>query len=173
MSDVKYTVFFGQGSFLASGNGDRYGLQELIDFGSEEKDPAIAWAAESVACYGGTKEVDQLRAESIAAGRTIELVDGKYIPRGVPLEEEEDDVLPLLRQAIAEYDSWNADSSEPKRVPLDWNKPTPFDPFHDFRVYSDAVSSGFAGETKQAPAHPLQRMSATGSHQFGASWVVR
>jgi hypothetical protein len=27
-----------------------------------------------------------LRAESIAAGRTIELIDGRYVPRGVPVE---------------------------------------------------------------------------------------
>jgi hypothetical protein len=42
-----------------------------------------AWAPELIEKFGGTKSVDTLRAESIAAGRTIELVDGKYIPRGL------------------------------------------------------------------------------------------
>lgn len=50
--------------------------------GNRFPEPPIAWAPERELAYGGTKVWGRLLAESIAAGRLIELVDGKYVARG-------------------------------------------------------------------------------------------
>jgi hypothetical protein len=62
-------------------------IEGVINFLVEEGYTPVAWASELTHGYAGRKTVDGLRAESLAAGRTIELVDGKYVARGVAEEK--------------------------------------------------------------------------------------
>jgi hypothetical protein len=113
----------------------------------------IAWVAEAVSW---SKDWRLLKDEAIAAGRLIDCINGKYIPR-IPS-------LPADATEQAEIDAAKCQPAhvshvEPERAPLDWNKSTPFDSFGpEWKVYSDAVSSGFAGSSKPAQ-HALQRMN--------------
>jgi hypothetical protein len=84
----RFTVFFGSG-FLCSGTGHGDSLEALVDLGEEGFTP-LAWAPEVPFIYGGSKFGAQIRAESIAAGRVIKLIDGKYVPFGVAAEEKEE-----------------------------------------------------------------------------------
>ena len=85
----RFTVFWPYGFQENSGapcNGDFSGapLAKMIALSVNEFCSCpIAWAPEWPDGYGGEKPWEVLRDESIAAGRIIELVDGKYIPRGV------------------------------------------------------------------------------------------
>lgn len=93
----KFTVFVkeqgGNEAFYNNmGDCEANSVQGLIDFGMkfDATDVPFAWAAEVNDAYGGTKSTAVLRAESIAAGRIIKKVDGKFVPLGVgaPLVEQ-------------------------------------------------------------------------------------
>jgi hypothetical protein len=78
-------------------------------------------------------------AESIAAGRTIEMVDGKYVPRGVPVEDKPatEAVLldALIEQTWRDVDAIRAANStkERTRPALTWADSKPdFDPWKGF-----------------------------------------
>jgi hypothetical protein len=69
-----------------------------------------------------------LRAESIAAGRTIELIDGKYVPRGVPVEDK-----PTERRFPGDQDFAGTTESERTLPALTWADSAPdFDPWKGF-----------------------------------------
>jgi hypothetical protein len=136
----RFTVFFGSG-FLCSGTGHGDSLEALVDLGEEGFTP-LAWAPEVPFIYGGSKFGAQIRAESIAAGRVIKLIDGKYVPFGVAAEEKEDGVFlagpdATFKEVVEALIDLHAEMAEPKRAPLDWNKSTPFDPFKGYVVKSD------------------------------------
>jgi hypothetical protein len=125
-TQTKYTVFCEDG-YWPAGEGDVPGdLSGAIEYAVNEEDgyPPIAWAAEPVNNYGGTKHWAVLRAESIAAGRTIELIDGKYVPRGVPVEAPKPAATERTRPALTWADSKPFDAfggffSEPADM-ADW-----------------------------------------------------
>jgi hypothetical protein len=128
-TQTKYTVFCEDG-YWPAGEGDVPGdLSGAIEYAVNEEDgyPPIAWAAEPVNNYGGTKHWAVLRAESIAAGRTIEMVDGKYIPRGVPVEDK-----PAERRFPGDQDFAGTTESERTRPALTWADSKPFDAFGGF-----------------------------------------
>ena len=131
----------------------------LIDYVISKGATPVAWSDEWTKRSGGAKHKDELLAESIAAGRTIEKIDGKYVARGIPEEKSLVAIVNECRElAAAMVDAGYAmecDGEEPKREPLTWAKPTKFDPFAGWKVYSDPVSSGFV-ESKPEQRHPLQ-----------------
>lgn len=123
----------------------------------------IAWAEEAVAERGGQLECDALCAESIAAGRLIELVDGRWVARGVPGEDKavapqattepasEWDLIGAAAKAMAEAIDPNAKMIErdgPARP-----KPAP--------APAPIVS------TSHPPIAGLTRTAAIGSHLLG------
>jgi hypothetical protein len=166
-------------------------IEGVINFLVEEGYTPVAWAAELTHGYTGSKTVDGLRAESIAAGRLIELVDGKYVARGVAAEEEPAKSIGALireqQQVKAgepigdDYDEgdegWDSiapNPYEPKRAPLDWNKPVPFNNFDGFKVSSNVeVAEG------RSSKHPLSLSPdmADSSHQanpaFGSAALLK
>lgn len=129
-----YTVFTAEVFQTNYGGYSGPTLQELIDryvadF-SVEYGTLIAWAPEGVAMYGGNKHHRVLRAESIAAGRVIKLIDGKYVPfeSGSQLET-------CLVKALAKR--WRAlerAEAEPTRPRLTWADTEPFDAFKGYAV---------------------------------------
>jgi hypothetical protein len=150
-TQTKYTVFCEDG-YWPAGEGDVPGdLSGAIEYAVNEEDgyPPIAWAAEPVNNYGGTKHWAVLRAESIAAGRTIEMVDGKYVPRGVPVEDKPTVASPgdqliydamaaayLSAKGFAEIQAKSAATPQPTkertRPALTWADSKPFDAFGGF-----------------------------------------
>jgi hypothetical protein len=147
-TQTKYTVFCEDG-YWPAGEGDVPGdLSGAIEYAVNEEDgyPPIAWAAEPVNNYGGTKHWAVLRAESIAAGRTIEMVDGKYVPRGVPVEapklyvfdeytvEVSEDAVHWLSHDLSETFAFlpAQPTKERTRPALDWADSKPFDAFGGF-----------------------------------------
>jgi hypothetical protein len=116
-TQTKYTVFCEDG-YWPAGEGDVPGdLSGAIEYAVNEEDgyPPIAWAAEPVNNYGGTKHWAVLRAESIAAGRTIELVDGRYVPRGVPVEDKPAKSIGAILRAKL-YDDGRKLASDPSAI---------------------------------------------------------
>jgi hypothetical protein len=86
----EYTVFYSTG-FLCTGGRDGDTLEELVALGDKNFVPEV-WSPEVPVILGGSKFAWQLREESIAAGRVIKLIDGKYVPFGLdPLEPVGDD----------------------------------------------------------------------------------
>lgn len=182
MEQALYTIFWDDGFLTNHGSGNDWSglpLLELIAKGHAEFcGNLVAWAAELPKFYDhhgnahDGKPWTALRAESIAAGRVIELVDGKYVPRGVPVEEKKEEPLTLgalLRQAMAS----NAPSptptldkleneAEPQRAPMPhFNQRTDFDPFDGF-----AVSSNVEVAESRIPVHPLAQLRSM-SHMLG------
>jgi hypothetical protein len=161
MSEARFTVFARKdGSamlFFASNAGkDRpQTVEGLIAYVLSKNAFPVAWANGYTINDGGDASKDDLHSESIAAGRLIDCIDGKYIPR-MPADADEQREIDAHRTQPA-----HVSHCEPERAPLPhFNQRTKFDPFGpDFKVYSDAASSGFAGSVPRAPAHPLQRMN--------------
>lgn len=192
MEQAKYTVFCQDGGYQDS-DPEEVGckLEEIIDWLANNgySSPPVAWQHGLL-----RRESSVARAEAIAAGRTIELVDGKYIPRGFPVEEKKEELSGLAgliraqeecavdeptsyAEAIRQERAMYEPTSEPTRPALDWNKPTPFDAFKDYRVYSDPVSSGFVSPvaitaplSTALPANPALSRMAGASHLFGSGW---
>jgi hypothetical protein len=196
-TQTKYTVFLNRDgeaySFLISGQcGTKEDdLQALIDGAVAADLDVVAWAPGVPECYGGDKSTEALRADSIAAGRTIELVDGKYVARGVAAEEQPAKSLGALireqQQGKAsepigdDYDEgdegWDSiapNPYEPKRAPLDWNKSKPFNNFPGYSVKCDT------GPQIEADKHPLclsPDMADSSHHQvpaiFGSAALLK
>jgi hypothetical protein len=95
MSEAQYTVFCDeegsdwQGLFGSPTSGT-HSLESLIVYAAEfrgyhrERYAPVAWVEYDPShCGIGHEGCRALRAESIAAGRLIELVDGKYVARGM------------------------------------------------------------------------------------------
>jgi hypothetical protein len=75
----KFTIFFGES--WASCNVNLFAKCDLAGLIHEWSHMVpVAWAAEYPDSFGGTKTQDELRDESIAAGRLIRSVGGKYVP---------------------------------------------------------------------------------------------
>jgi hypothetical protein len=139
MEQTKYTVFY-QGGFLTDGNCGCHALEDFLTAEVIGGMPPVAWAP---VCYwdwareNPGRDCDVLRAESIAAGRTIELIDGKYVPRGVPVEDkpakqDTDALFRAVQHLAALVPRTTQPTKERTRPALDWNKPTPFDAFGGF-----------------------------------------
>ncbi len=106
----------------------------------------VAWTIEHVG-YG---DFERLMAESIAAGRAIELIDGKYVPRGVPVEAPK------------------PAATERTRPALTWATPKPVDRFEGYIVTSgsnDVLHTLFDG------VHPLQRMTEPSDQLHGSAFL--
>jgi hypothetical protein len=81
MDRVIYTVFTTSG-FYSSYYPDRpKTLEGMISYVVEAGRIPVAWAAEEVTANGGGKDTGTLRRESLAASRTIVLIDSKYVPK--------------------------------------------------------------------------------------------
>jgi hypothetical protein len=127
----------------------------------------IAWCEGSA--YGN---VQKLRTESIAAGRLIDCVDGKYIPRipSCPADATEQAEIDAAKCQPA-----HVSHVEPERAELPYfRQRTKFDPFGPgYEVFSDAVSSGFMPAQPKAPLHPLQKMNEGGNALHGSAWLLK
>jgi hypothetical protein len=144
----------------------------------------IAWAVSD-------KETPSLRkpllAESIAAGRTIEQIDGRYVPRGVPVEDKPAETLgDLLRQVLdrgvtvpPKYIGidWAKDcapatppqpTKERTRPALTWADPKRVDRFPGFTVTS---GSSDVLHTLCDGVHPLQRIAQEGDQLHGSAFL--
>ena len=167
-----YTVFSEHGFQNTDYDGWRgLTLEQTIDRAANELGmKLIAWAPEGVLGYEGKKNPPTLRAESIAAGRLIEKVDGKYVARGMEEDKPALTLGAILRQALERQPTIKpapAPDLEPKREPLDWNKSTPFDPFKGYEVRS--VNEW---RTPHTHSHPLQKM-AEGKEGFGSAALLK
>jgi hypothetical protein len=109
MKEAEFTVFF-SGGFLTSGDCGRHTLQELIQ---ADAGKPLAWAP--VFFWGCGKQASELKAESIAAGRTIELIDGRYVPRGVPVEDKPAKSIGAILRAKL-YDDGRKLASDPSAI---------------------------------------------------------
>jgi hypothetical protein len=179
MTETKFTVFCMDG-YWPAGKGkvpaDLFGAIEYAV--SEDADyPPVAWAAEPVSEHGGTKRWVELRAESLAAGRTIELIDGKYVPRGVPVEDKpaKQEICPDCHGHTVLYCGTCGTTCKPTkertRPALDWADSKRVDRWEGYVVYSDAVSSGFVPSATPAATHPLQRIAQEGDQLHGSAFL--
>jgi hypothetical protein len=139
-TQTKFTVFY-QGGFLTDGNCGCHALEDFLTETVVGGMPPIAWAP---VCYWDWarekpgRDCDELRAESIAAGRTIELIDGKYVPRGVPVEDKP----AYERERVSEHKTIVKRVPRPAATPqptkertrpaLTWADSKPFDAFGGF-----------------------------------------
>jgi hypothetical protein len=176
--DGRLTVLFDDG-YVSNRSTDYAGLdlQTLIDKSvAEYGGTPLAWAPE---WPYDSKSYDALLAESIAAGRTIELVDGKYIPRGL---EDKPTTEPTEYAGFMFYVSpetmaanvvWSGewvvsdfsfDEPEKVRPRLTWADSKAVDPFADYTVTSGAT----VDKTTQ---HALQRFTE-GNAQVCASHAL-
>jgi hypothetical protein len=144
----------------------------------------IAWAVSD-------KETPSLRkpllAESIAAGRTIEQIDGRYVPRGVPVEDKPAETLgDLLRQVLdrgvtvpPKYIGidWAKDcapatppqpTKERTRPALTWADSKPFDRFPGFVVVKSVPELGNPVLLAQGP---FQRVNDGSDPHHGSAWL--
>jgi hypothetical protein len=139
MEQTKYTVFY-QGGFLTDGNCGCHALEDFLTAEVIGGMPPVAWAP---VCYwdwareNPGRDCGVLRAESIAAGRTIELIDGRYVPRGVPVEDKPAETLgDLLRQVLDRGvtlpGATPQSTKERTRPALTWADSKPFDAFGGF-----------------------------------------
>jgi hypothetical protein len=138
----------------------------------------IAWVAEAVSW---SKDWRLLKDESIAAGRLIDCINGKYIPRIPSLpadatEQAEIDaakcqpahVEPLVQDAIrATYEA--SKTPEPKRAKLPhFNQRTRFNPFKGFKV----TYEGEGTEPASFYSKPEQRMNEGGNALHGSAFLL-
>jgi hypothetical protein len=117
MEQTKYTVFY-QGGFLTDGNCGCHALEDFLTETVVRGMPPIAWAP---VCYwdwareNPGRDCDELRAESIAAGRTIEMIDNQWVPRGVPVEDKPaKSIGAILREKL--YDDGRKLASDPSAI---------------------------------------------------------
>jgi hypothetical protein len=149
-------------------------LEEFVQAATNEFGAPFAWAARFPVDYTGSGRSawESLRAESIAAGRLIDCIDGKYIPR-IPS-------LPADATEQAEIDAAKCQPAhvshvEPERKPLDWNKSTPFDSFGPGFVVTSGANPGwdtFQG-LQGGHSHPLQRMNEGGNALHGSAALLK
>lgn len=136
-----FTVFTADGCFYSCRG---LSLGELVRRGMERfAVPYVAW-------YEGSpyelRDFDPLRImqESIDAGRVIKkLGNGAFVICGVPSE------------GTGLADQQTVEQKETKRPPLDWNKPTPFDPFPGFKT-TDRGAYRFEEEVMESERDKLQ-----------------
>lgn len=165
--------------YFATNNGDTrpQTVAGLIEFVVGKSAIPVAWAAEWPIADGGERDKEILRAESIAAGRVIELVDGRYVARGVPpspIQYLEDDSGVVCGEPGATHDhrevcsdGYNYALGMPcycaksasdvgKRPRLTWADPKPFDPHRGFFEEWRVLSVQRADDTSGDNSHPLQ-----------------
>lgn len=163
-----FTVFFDDGGYqdTATDQGEfaGVGLQELIDMSAARwrNCAPIAWAPSLL-----DQALSTLFSESLAAGRTIQFVDGRYVARGVELKPTQT-LGDLLRKAGQGLPSKTPtldkleNGRDPKRAPLPYfAERTPFDPFKGFVCVSSTQHQdafGFSPDLQPsshlvAPAH--------------------
>lgn len=155
----------------------------------------VGWTTDAV----GFGDFPDAMESALAAGRVIDPINGAYVPRFVP-SPSVSAALEKLETAfygqIITSDEWRLNagdlrnlpagltagvrndgsvvitqSPEPKRPPLDWNKPTPFDPWKGFRVVvGDGVRLQDLDVDEPAPFAGLQ---LDGCEAFKAPVAVR
>lgn len=148
----------------------------------------VAWAPEYVFDQGGRLKCEALCAESVAAGRVIKQVDGKYVAFGVAHGVPEDTFYvaePLKPQACCCgepeasgvvhrtdapcYHEQSPEVDTTWRPPLTWADKTPFDKFSDFAVSTDT------NEPDHAYSHPTTRIADAGAQtnpKHGSAWLA-
>lgn len=102
----------------------------------------------------GTKSVPELRMVSIAAGRTIKYVNGKYVARGVPAESREEKKEESFDSVFDAFFGIKS-AAEPKRARLTWADTKPVDRFPGFSVASDTGPM-----VEERERHPLQNCAS-------------
>lgn len=120
--------------FYACGSGDcPADLMSAIIFAVEDGGGLwlpCAWAAEPTYGYGGTKTWKQIREESFAAGRTIELVDGQWVAKE---EDKQESLGDRMKAILMRGDCTPAvQATEKKHPPLPQPEKARFDPFKGF-----------------------------------------
>jgi hypothetical protein len=185
-----YTVFY-EGGFLTDGNCGCHALEDFLTETVIGGMPPIAWAP---VCYwdwareNPGRDCDVLRAESIAAGRTIELIDDRYVPRGVPVEDKPaKSIGAILRERMAghgeglgishdrddifeDYSGPDVDGSyaEPQRPALTWADSKRVDRFPGFTVISGECD---LHRPYEGLVHPLQRIAQEGDQLHGSAFL--
>jgi hypothetical protein len=144
--------------FLAPDLHEGHTLQDAINYAAawysrnDYESKPIAWSEPSVN-YGGKRTQVALRAEALAAGRVIDLVDGKYVPRGTDSSpapgtteggsihpDNVDKALHDLLTTVPITDNDKRNAAMLRRDDAQGRKPawpperTPFDPFKGFEV---------------------------------------
>jgi hypothetical protein len=173
---TKYTIFakWPHGAecwFPPYGRGDEgRTLDERIEYVRNygEGFTPIAWAVLSAQESDDRHLKDELAA-AIAAGRLIDCIDGRYIPRGVPesIPQTCDDILRSMGYPVGEKafcDALARDAAadmdmDLARPPLDWAASKAFDAFKGFFVGGSSQS----GEMCMSP-RPLSIFPAVDIH---------
>jgi hypothetical protein len=86
MTETKFLVFTECGGYQNSDPDVGHSVEEIACWLAKEGHVPVAWCEGEA--MGGSTWLEDCRAESIAAGRTIEQIDGRYVPRGVPVEDK-------------------------------------------------------------------------------------
>lgn len=133
-----YTVFAKCGSYEPN-TYDKYAGLDLAGF-IDAVVTEFSWFTPVAWTHGllGYRTVSDLREESIAAGRVIKQVDGKWTafgPGAVELTATLDRPAPTpkVKAALDLLEQGFKAQNEPKRAPLDWNKPTEFNNFPGYQ----------------------------------------
>jgi hypothetical protein len=185
MTETKFTVFY-EGGFLTDGNCGCHALEDFLTETVVGGMPPIAWAP---VCYwdwareNPGRDCDELRAESIAAGRTIEMIDNQWVPRGVPVEapklyvfdeytvEVSEDAVHWLSHDLSETFAFlpAQPTKERTRPALDWADSKRVDRFADFIVERFDADDGMPAAPDHS--HPLQRIAQEGDQLHGSAFL--
>lgn len=165
-AQTKFTVFYDSAStYLTSANPIRpQTLEDLIADAASDGSTPTRWAPAAPDYWGGTHTEEQLFEES--AGRLIELVDGKYVPRGVDGNGGGSSCItktPTLDKL--------ANTAEPKRPALTWADTKPFDPFKG--AFADWSGTGSTHVQPSVKPHPLQHDGQSVDHLPSARHQLR
>jgi hypothetical protein len=172
-----YTVFY-EGGFLTDGNCGCHALDDFLTAEVIGGMPPVAWAP---VCYwdwareNPGRDCDVLRAESIAAGRTIEMIDGRYVPRGVPVEDkpaenigDDYDEGDCWTDPLAGKDCEFPPEESRTRPALTWADSKRVDRFPGFVVTSGECD---LHRPYEGLIHPLQRIAQEGDQLHGSAFL--
>lgn len=171
--EEKYTVFFKD---QRNGSVDAYEdfvyaptLEAVIAWTVRQGEFPLAWAPFRLSFFS---DIDVHLQQSIAAGRVIDFVDGKYIPRGTP-EANAEEQRSLYRLGrlnnleVADRNCAMRPSDEIPPAPLPVEKVRGFDAFKGWApVISGSISQP---QPMGLPSSDLQRVSHQVHYEHGSA----
>jgi hypothetical protein len=167
MTETKFLVFTECGGYQNSDPDVGHSVEEIACWLAKEGHVPVAWCEGEA--MGGSTWLEDCRAESIAAGRTIEQIDGRYVPRGVPVEDKPaKSELPELVKHFLQRESIPQPTKERTRPALPWADSKPFDRFPGFVVVKSVPELGNPVLLAQGP---FQRVNDGSDPHHGSAWL--
>jgi hypothetical protein len=174
MTETKFTVFFKD---ARSGSADAYvscaslpTLESVIRWTAGNGEIPVAWTDDRV---GPFSDLDECCAVAIAAGRTLVLINGEWVPRGVPVEDkpQQEDAGKVWRPHPAVC-APALPTTERTRPALDWADSKRVDRWEGYTVRASADFDEMTGGNMEAAhSHPLQRIAQEGDQLHGSAFL--